>query len=207
MADSTNSARGSHPATPSFDAFASQYLLRLSADIVRHGFAFVPVGFGTCSAPGCECGTDDDSWAYTVGLAEQGLPEIVVIGPAPAIGAELVARLLARHRQGDTVTVGRPLVLDGVLVKLVEVPQAWLAHDLDRMAMWLGHYGPGRSNLRMPPIAQLVFADGDGHFPGEADCDPLVASCQPLLVDDPYSYPALLHRRTRRRSVIRRSAA
>ncbi len=207
MADPTNSARSSRPTTPSFDAFASQYLLRLSTDIVHHGFAFVPVGFGTCSAPGCDCGTDDDSWAYTVGLVELGLPEIIVIGLAPAIGAELVGRVVAEHRRGGRVILGAPMWVDGVLVKLVDVPPEWLAHDLDRMTMWVGHYGPGRSELRIPPVAQLLFADGDGRFADDPGCDPLVAELQPVLRDDPAAYPKLLHRRTRRRSVIRRSAA
>lgn len=211
MADPTPptppAARGRQPESSSLDHFRSQYLLQLSADLVRHGFAYVPVGVGRCSAPGCDCGDDGDGWSYTVGLAEQGLPELVVIGLAPVVGIELVTRVLRRHRLGGRVALNEPMELDGVQVKLLGVPGDWLAHDLDRMAMWISHYAPGRQALDIPPIAQLLFADGAGRFPDQPGCDPFVAAAQPVLATDPYSYPAVLHRRTRRRSHIRRSAA
>jgi hypothetical protein len=186
------------------DEFHARVLLGISRQLVLEGFAFVPVGFGECSFPGCDCTPDGDSWTYTIGLAAQGMPELVVVGLAPAHAHELVRGLYHHHTEVAPVAVGEEHTLGGVSVKVADVPPEWLAYDLDRMAFWLNHYAPGRTELTIPPIGQVLFADGNGRFPDDPRCDPLVAEMQPLLAADPFSYPARpdggSHRRTSRRS-------
>ncbi len=179
--------------------FRSEYLLHLSSAIVRRGFALVPVGFGGCSAPGCDCADDDgDAWAYTIGLAEQGHAELVVLGLAPVHALELATWVQAEHRAGRSLREGETRWYGDLAVRLDPVPQEWLAHDPDRMSFWVRHYRPGRRTLHAPPIAQLLWGDAEGRFPGEPGCDPIVNDCQPVLSSDPYSYPASLRRPGRR---------
>lgn len=187
--------------------FRSEYLLHLSSAIVRRGFALVPVGFGSCSTPGCDCGDDDgDAWSYTVGLAEQGHAELVVLGLAPVIVLELVTSVVERHRAGDPLREGEARVFGGVPLRLEAIPADWLAHDPERMSMWIQHYLPGRRTLHAPPIAQLLWGDDLGRFPGQPGCDPHVEAAQPRLSVDPFSYPTPLPR-TARRLRQRRSRA
>ena len=188
--------------------YRSEYLLRISTSIVRDGFALVPVGFGGCSVPGCDCRDDNgDAWAYTIGLAEQGHPELVVLGLAPVHALELVSWVHRQHRSGATLRPGEVRGFGSVPVQLDVVPQDWLAYDPDRMGFWLSHYLPGRRTLDAPPVAQLLWGDAEGRFPGEPGCDPVVAECQPRLSADPFSYPAVLPRAVRRTRVRRSRAA
>ena len=160
--------------------FRSEYLLHLSTAIVRRGFALVPVGFGDCSVPGCDCGDDDgDAWAYTVGLAEHGLSELVVLGLAPVHALQLANAVYDEHLAGRPLVEGEARLVLGVPVRLEPVSHEWLAHDPSRMSFWIQHYRPGRRHLNAPPIAQLVWGDALGRFPGEDGCDPVVAAAQP----------------------------
>ncbi len=184
----------------------SELLLQLSRSIVRHGFALVPVGFGECIVPGCDCAPDEDPWIYTIGMAEAGHPELIVLGLAPAHAGALTSWVFERHRQGRSLPIGRPDEFDGVPVKLVRVPSQWLAHDPSRMAMWLAHYGPGRSTVPAPPVAQLLWGDAEGRFPDDPACDPQVSVGQPILAADPTGYPRRAPQPVRR-SGRRRSRA
>ena len=188
--------------------FRSELLLRISTSIVRDGFALIPVGFGECSVPGCDCGEDDgDAWAYTIGLAEQGHPELVVLGLAPGLALELVRWVARQHGAGNRLALGEARSFGSIPVKLQAIPPTWLAHDPERMGLWLHHYAPGRSQLDAPRLAQLLWGDAEGRFPGDPGCDPVVAAAQPNLALDPTSYPAPLPRRVRRSAVRRRSRA
>jgi Domain of unknown function (DUF4262) len=188
--------------------FRSEYLLNISSSIVRSGFALVPVGFGGCSAPGCDCGDDDgDAWVYTVGLAELGHPELVVLGLAPVHALQLVTWIHEQHAEGDALELGAVRWFESVPLRLDQVAHEWLAHDPDRMSFWIQHYLPGRRTLHAPPVAQVVWGDAEGRFPDDPRCDPFVAAAQPLLAIDPYSYPAVLPRAVRRSRIRRTRAA
>jgi hypothetical protein len=191
----------------SSDDFAAPYVRRLASVIIAHGFAVVPVGYGGCSDPAC-CGPRArHPWTYSVGLAGTGHPEVVLMGLAPTSAHFAISWVAGEQRAGRPAPVGEPFTLEGVRVKLIEVPSEWLLTDPSRMAMWFAHYDPTGRSERLPAVRQLVWADADGRFPDDADCDAHVVRQQPLLDVPPFRYPEPPPRQQRRAARHRRRAA
>jgi calcineurin-like phosphoesterase family protein len=98
-------------------------------------------------------------WIHTVGLVEQGHPEIVLLGLDPGCAQHGIIWVAAEAKQGRPVPLDTPKMLDGVAIKLIEVPGQCLATDLNRMAMWFNHYCPGRARVRHARLTAENSAD------------------------------------------------
>jgi len=96
------------------------------------------------------------AYAYTVGLTEHGLPELVATGLPPPRAAALLNRG-ARH-----VLLDGPLPAPGDVLRLTEVPileVVRVAHPDAHLDTALALFGPGIRAL------QLVWADERGRWP------------------------------------------
>jgi hypothetical protein len=176
----------------------SSYELHIATIVAKYGFAVVPVGYGVCSVPGC-CGPRlRRPWTYTVGLVDRGQPELMLFGLYMESAHHGINALAAEMQAGRQVANDEPFMLDGVGVKVVDVPPQWLMLDRDRMGMWFNHYGGPPD----PAVRQLVWPDQDGLFPDDPSCDPRVRRAQPILRDDPRSFPKpyTAYRKSRARS-------
>jgi hypothetical protein len=99
--------------------------------------------------------SDRTPYAYTIGLHERGLPELLVSGVAPQRAAWLLNRVAARALRGEPLTPGQRIkLIPGPLIEIVEVEQPD-AH----MDMAVAFYG---SDFQ---ARQLVWPDGRGRWP------------------------------------------
>jgi hypothetical protein len=137
---------------------------RVTANIHRYGW-HVAMNYG-----------DDRSapFAYSVGAASLGLPELIVAGIDPATGAQLINAVLARGR-----TEGLP---EGVaMAGLANHPLILKALTSDQAQRWLpmadAHH-QGRPFAAM----QMVYPDPDGRFPWDPGYH---FPWQPLLYGEP----------------------
>jgi|GEM_PF-2041625 len=170
-------------------------------DIIdRHGFAILAVGSGECDVPGC-CGGRDEGhvWSYTIGNSEVGLPELVVLGLAPAHASALIHHVRRRLLDPHPLVVGVTEWLGLAPFQLRHVPDEWLMTDPGRMGGWFHAMG----GSAIPVVRQIVWGDAAGRFPDDPACDPIVAEDQPVLAVDPFSAPRRAPRDVRR-SVHRR---
>jgi hypothetical protein len=173
----------------------------------RHGFAVIAVGGGQCAVPGCPCADEiDEPFAYTVGLSTKGLPELVITGLEANLAGALLgqaARLMQLQGPPDDRATDQ---LGGIPVMYRDVPIQWLAHDPSRLAVWWDHASnEGRRDVVPPDLVQVVWGDAAGRFPGDPDCDPFLVEDQPVLADDPFSYPRAASRAVRRDAARRAS--
>lgn len=179
-----------------------ELLLHVAATIMRRGFAVVAIGGGRCAVPGCDCGPSDEQWAYTIGLAEQGLPELVITGLADAHALERIEFVIDQMLTDCGLLGGATRWLGPTRLTLTEVPDAWLTADPTRMAVWFEHYAIGRSHVELPQVMQVVWGDADHVASGAAELSAGDAF-QPLLADNPYDFPRRRDRASRRQ--LRRS--
>lgn len=115
--------------------------------MVRHGWA----------VQGVERHRDRPPWAYTVGLTEAGLPELVVTGMGLAEACDLLNDVAHHVVHAEPPVPGERIPFEGgPLVEVVRLntPEAHL-----HTAVAL--FGPGVRAL------QLVWADDRGHWPWE----------------------------------------
>lgn len=187
-------ARHQNPAIARHDGPSSTY-----------GYSVVHVGFGRCSEPGCTEGPEPFPWSYTYGLVARGQPELVIMGLDPRTNHEVIGTIVERRSAGERLHLGADVFVDAGPVRpfrLAEVPQAWVTHDPARMAGWFEwnrrRYGA------LPEVQQVVWPDACWRFPGHRDHDRSVV--QPLLADDPISFPTPGNR-AERRAARRRWAA
>jgi len=185
--DST-SAFPSAFASTSPSAFGQQ-MLNIATNIHRCGFMLVMVGSGDCSVPGCECEPSDERWSYSIGMVERGMPEVVITGLADVHALYVANFVFDEFRAGRGMEVGEVRWMGSAPLRLDDVDDEWLATDTNRMAHWLNHYCVGRTEIQMPPVRQIVWGDSDGYFPDDSRCDPTIAAWQPVLADDPVSFP------------------
>ncbi len=115
---------------------------------------------------GCDAAEDGAMpvYAYTVGLARVGIPDLMVVGmPHPMCGGllnELAAQQVEAAKAGHKTMPG-PLVMDGVERKLYLLP---IGHDA------VAKYAPEvleAAGAAHWPILQLCWADMAGSFPWE----------------------------------------
>lgn len=81
--------------------FSNASGLDVEATIEQYGHAVIAVGTGECSVPGCTCSASPVPWSYTVGLIEQGCPELVVFGLGAADACDLLNRAASRFHCPD----------------------------------------------------------------------------------------------------------
>jgi hypothetical protein len=144
-----------------------QVLDRLESLIARHGVAIVSVG----------AARDAPAFSYTVGLSDDGLPELLVTGLPPEVAQPVLNDLAVRLRRDGALPVSEPLadVFAGMPAVLQEVPfarcAAYVRVAADR------RQGPLR-------VLQLIWPDAAGRFPWEAGYDQRFRTVQPVLAGD-----------------------
>ena len=146
---------------------------RIDTQLDRHGFATHHVT-GDTTRP---------SWSHSIGLDRFGHPELVVVGVTAEAGDALIHWVVDLLRGGERLAVGRDHrhAFRGVPIRVVPVPeQCW-----DPSSDLLGACRAGRAGRASAPgpvaALQVVWADGDGRFPWEADFDAGLHDLQPLL--------------------------
>jgi hypothetical protein len=101
---------------------------------------------------------DRTPYAYTIGLHERGLPELLVTGVSPQRALWLLNHVAKKAVNGEPLTPGQRMrLVTGTLIEIVEVEQPD-AH----MDAAVAFYG---ADLR---ALQLVWPDGRGHWPWSA---------------------------------------
>lgn len=122
------------------------YLDLLRAKMLEHGWTVQYVE------------NDRTPYAYTIGLHDYGLPELLITGVSPHRAQRLlnsVARIAMQHAEpmpGDRIRLPA-----GPLIEVVTVD-----HPDAHMNMAVAFYGPIRA-------LQLVWADGRGRWPWAAN--------------------------------------
>ncbi|MFM2069850.1 MAG: hypothetical protein RLZZ623_113 [Actinomycetota bacterium] len=152
---------------------------RVTDQIRRHGFCVVPVGFHT----------DDDAFSYTIGRAGAGAPELVVTGLSPVHASQLITYVQHEFLRGMPLAQQRRHWLGDAPFIIRPVSPHWLANDPARMAAWFEYLCLPPRSAHHPAIAQVVWGDAAGRFPGDPFCDPLVAEDQHIIADDPFGFP------------------
>lgn len=173
--DSTPSSRPAPP--PSIDDI-----------IARYGFVVMGIGYGECCEPGCRCTTPSSTpWTYTTGLTSLGQPELVMLGPTINSAHHVVNAVAEARREGRLGLAPTDTSIDGLGVRIVDVPDHWVRADRSRMSAWFRYYGP----TELPVVQQLLWPDRLGHFPDDPAFQPSLRKRQPVLRDHPLSYPRL----------------
>lgn len=161
--------------------FRSDQALWIAEMIEKFGHAIMCVDTGECSVPGCRCEPSPVPWSYTIGLSGDGLAEFVAFGLDQHGSVRMLNWAAAQARSPDgRVAPGGVGHLDGRPVRFDQVPVGWVLDGVDPMGQWWAHYGPGRPDLGPPPVIQCVWADAEGRFPDDPECDPAVVACQPV---------------------------
>lgn len=109
---------------------------------------------------------DSSAFAYTIGNAGQGLPELLLIGNFPTnISAALLNELGAKMREdGRPLSVGLVDIGWSVPVKTRIAGPAARARFTIQASQYFGHDTYG--------VLQVMVCDETGKFPGEEGCDP-----------------------------------
>lgn len=184
----------------------SDHALWVAEMIRKYGHAIMSVDTGSCSVPGCRCEPRPVPWSYTIGLADDGHPELVTFGLDQRASMKVLNWAASRSRCPDCGVDPGTIAdrADGVPIRFDAVPVGWITDAaVDPMGRWWAHYAPGRRSLAPPRVVQCVWADADGRFPDDPACDPAVAACQPvgaLLLGDWRGNASVPPNRAQRRS-------
>ena len=124
----------------------------------------------------------DPQWAYTIGMAEVGAPEIVAFLPA-----DTAANLL--HEAQGQLTSGELRLEDGLSWTIREVNACWRKVDesqymglnVFRLAKLRHEQKVGRREA--VDAYQLFLPDHAGRYPWEPGCDKIMRDMQPLLFE------------------------
>lgn len=177
---------------------------RVAGLVRQYGFALVAVGFGQCADMTCGCHPlDADSYTYTIGLVDHGVPELLVTGLSPVHALQLTTHVNNHARRGQPLAVDQAQWLGDASFMLRTVSGHWLANDPSRMAAWFTQSGRAPRSGQLPHVVQIVWGDAVGRFPGDALCDPFVSEGQAVVADDPFGFPRRTARPTRCRSHVR----
>lgn len=132
----------------------------MEAMIARYGWAVLGVG-------------DDPLFAYTVGLADKGLPEIIVIGLPMKIAHQFLNELGRRFTSTGVPPLDTNIddLAKGLPAQLIAAPRS----ETDKYMF--------ASKARCPTYTavQLAWCDKAGRFPWHADFDPTMFELQPIL--------------------------
>jgi hypothetical protein len=131
------------------DKTAADYLDHVYGIVLRNGWAVQYV--------------EDERrpFAYTVGLTERGLPELMMTGVCPECARQSLNSAARKALNGDLLAPGMQITLpDGQLVEVV-----YVTHPNAHLGCAVGMFGERVTAL------QLVWADGQGRWPWAADFD------------------------------------
>lgn len=103
--------------------------------------------------------SDRTPYAYTIGLHDWDVPELLVTGVSPARAVRLLNSVAQDAVRGDTFSPGQQFTIPtGPRIEIVEV-----AHPDAHMNFAVAFGGPDIQAL------QLVWADGKGRWPWSSD--------------------------------------
>jgi len=119
-------------------------------------------------------------WCYTIGNADRGLPELVMVGIDPYMTMGMLNDAGTAMR-----TDGRPYVDGEFLTRIASMPMRVDVVHPTQIAGRMQQSVYRESRLGRDPALlgalQLVWPDRSGRFPGEAGYDESFAPMQPLL--------------------------
>lgn len=140
-----------------------QYLADMQAMIDKHGWMVQAVF----------AGNDQPGFAYTVGLAAKGLPELIVFSMPPGFARTTLNHLAHRMSTGETIPLNTRLtcVFDGADAQLVEANR-----ELTDKFMYQALYRDPHYRA-----LQLVWTDPAMLFPWEEGYGKKFVFLQPLL--------------------------
>jgi len=129
------------------DASPQDYLDVLHTKMLKNGWAVQYVE------------SDRNPFAYTIGLHDWGLPELLVTGVSPPRALRLLNGVTRNVLRGQSLTPGEQIKLThGPLIEIVEVDHP------DAHLCWAINVGGPNVQAR-----QLVWADGRGRWPWSAE--------------------------------------
>ncbi len=151
--------------------------LATDADEVMGFFDDIVAKFGCyCAAQEIEIDGGDTMATHTVGLAERGWPEFVLVGIDPEIGGKLLTKLAKRESAPK---------LGDLIEDLSNIPMRVEAVSEDAIAAFFGQatsYRLAHGGLEIEAL-QLVFADQEKRWPEDEGYDARVAKVQVSLKD------------------------
>tara|TARA_R110002073_G_scaffold323204_2_gene500407 strand:- start:72571 stop:73314 length:744 start_codon:yes stop_codon:yes gene_type:complete len=145
-----------------------QLAIEIPACIKEHGWFVALVGDESFGVP--------RYFAYTIGMpTTQAHPELIMIGQQTETMANALNTLGAQIAKGATIEPGADLAspIDGLVCQAKPVHVTWF-RDYLGYGLWFH----GSEDFE---ILQVFWADSEGRFPWDPNCDPEVAKQQPDL--------------------------
>lgn len=143
-----------------------QYWTKILSTIEKYGWFAQIVG-----------GTDNAPWfAYTIGLSDKNLPELLITGLHPEkahefinlVGKGLVAKKFEAH-DGE--------LLNGILTVTLMLRELNVRDIEEIMTGFIQYAGDSTKPMK---YMQVLFPDANGKFPGDPDCNSDYAMLQSL---------------------------
>lgn len=125
----------------------------------------------------------DLNWAYTIGMADAGWPELISFLPTSDMAANLL------HEAQDHMRSGRLVPQDGLRWRDDNVECCWRrVHESQYLGLNVFRLAKLRHEQRLgrrEPIDayQIFLADNEGRYPWQAGCHAAVSAVQPLLFE------------------------
>jgi hypothetical protein len=141
----------------------------IAENIKTHGWHGVAV-FAAVDDPDAD---EMVPFTYSIGLTEQNLPEMVIFG-IPS-GGKPINSAIDDIKKNGIPEDGKLTDLDGVHCAYRVMPPKLASEQHTCQAEV--YYG------RSVPVTQIVWADENGKFPWDADCDSDVAKMQSQIID------------------------
>lgn len=125
----------------------------------------------------------DLNWAYTIGLTDAGMPELIAFLPGANIAANLLNEVQAQMRRAKVVPVdGLRWDGDGFQCCWRRVHESqYLGLNVFRLAKLRHAQRIGRREA--VEAYQLFLPDGAGRYPWEPGCASVICDAQPLLFE------------------------
>ena len=118
----------------------------ITANIRSYGMVIIAVGSGRCSEPGCDGEHPvTQPWSYTIGRVESGRARAGHLRTLRGDGSQPADIVDDHGRHCDPTTLGVPICLGPIHVRLDRVPATWVTSDDNPMGRWFAYYhGTGR---------------------------------------------------------------
>jgi hypothetical protein len=148
------------------------------------------------------------AYCYTIGLAEQGLPELIIVGPDmrmgyephigldPHVAIEAADGIIRRALADNKAAASSPFTMNTVLHDVFKGTRAMLVHvptdQANHRALFALDYAVATSTSLQ--AIQLLWPDRDGRLPFEDGVTLAFAENQPVLkyLPPPHPEPAEL---------------
>lgn len=159
--------------------------------IQENGWTVITVGDSECACSACKNsgsdGTESTPFAYTVGLHECGLPEVLMFGLPPQVMGGICGDVANRLLSEPDMELADGLLLEQVIrgfavkVRLLGRIAEFADRDEVDHFGYLGRYATYKGHdLGQIEAIEVLWPDPDGAFPDEDSCT-LPKIAQPLL--------------------------